>query len=171
MHYTNDFLEYLEATKNLSRNTLLAYRCDLDQFFQQIPDPNAPDLCSYINYLKTHLQLKDSSIRRKIVTLQHYYSFLADRSVLPRSPFAGDLGTRQCCDDTDLYGSHDEAKKTDPDKIQLPQQIVSAAQSPMQTKRPRTERTRTTFPANARGKAKPKSRNKNSRATGARERQ
>lgn len=82
------FIKYLQSTKNLSIKSLNAYRGDLRQYYAFEETKAQPsDICSYIAYLKTELQLKDSSIRRKIITLKNYYNFLVEREMIERSPF------------------------------------------------------------------------------------
>lgn len=45
-----------------------------------------PDIYDYINYLSQSLKLKDTSIRRKIVTLKCFYSFLSEQKLIEVSP-------------------------------------------------------------------------------------
>ncbi len=88
MDYLSKFISYLQATKNLSDKTLLAYKSDLIQFFSYEQDILHPDICSFISYLSSNLKLKDTSVRRKIITLKCFYSYLIDTEVIDRSPFA-----------------------------------------------------------------------------------
>lgn len=82
------FIKYLQTTKNLSIKSLNAYRGDLRQYYAFEETKEQPtNICSYISYLKNELQLKDSSIRRKIITLKNYYNFLVEREMIERSPF------------------------------------------------------------------------------------
>lgn len=82
------FIKYLQSTKNLSIKSLNAYRGDLRQYYAFEETKAQPsDICSYISHLKNELQLKDSSIRRKIITLKNYYNFLVEREMIERSPF------------------------------------------------------------------------------------
>ena len=87
MHYIENFIEHLQLTKNLSSKTLLAYRYDLNQFFKLTSNSKQPDIYNYISDLKFNLELKDTSIRRKIVTLRNYYSFLVEKGITTKSPF------------------------------------------------------------------------------------
>ena len=87
MKYITDFLASLQATKNLSANTLAAYESDLKQFFAFEKRPLEPDLCAFVAYLHGERRLKDSSVRRKIVTLKLFYGYLTEREILPASPF------------------------------------------------------------------------------------
>lgn len=88
MNYLSNFIGYLQATKNLSDKTLSAYTGDLHQFFSYEQDILHPDICSFVSYLSSKLKLKDTSIRRKIITLKIFYSYLIDIEVIERSPFA-----------------------------------------------------------------------------------
>lgn len=87
MDFLSKFISYLQATKNLSNKTLSAYKSDLRQFFSYEHDILQPDICSYIAHLSS-LSLKDASVRRKIITLKCFYSYLVDTEVIARSPFA-----------------------------------------------------------------------------------
>ena len=71
--HPNVHSNYLQATKNLSEKTLSAYRSDLKLFFEFEPNELKPDICAYVSHLHINLKLKDTSIRRKIITLKNYY--------------------------------------------------------------------------------------------------
>ncbi|MBD5099693.1 MAG: tyrosine-type recombinase/integrase [Clostridiales bacterium] len=88
MEYLTNFRNYLQTTKNLSPKTLNAYSIDLNQFFKFEQDILHPDICAFISYLHIDLNLKDSSIRRKIITLKIFYEYLINRDLLAISPFA-----------------------------------------------------------------------------------
>lgn len=87
MDKLSNFINYLQVTKNLSNKTLIAYKSDLTQFFHYEKNILAPDICGYISYLSINLKLKDSSIRRKIVTLKIFYEYLVNNDILSSSPF------------------------------------------------------------------------------------
>ena len=87
MDYLYKFINYLHATKNLSDKTLYAYTGDLHQFFDYEQDVLHPDICSFVSYLSSKLKLKDTSVRRKIITLKSFYSYLLDTEVIDNSPF------------------------------------------------------------------------------------
>lgn len=87
MKYCELFMNYLQATKNLSAKSLNAYRYDLYQFQAYETNECSPNICAYISYLKLDLKLKDTSIRRKIITLKNYYNFLVNRKIIAHSPF------------------------------------------------------------------------------------
>ncbi len=87
MDYSSKFINYLQATKNLSNKTLSAYSSDLNQFYAFEHNILHPDVCTFIAYLSSKLKLKDSSIRRKIITLKCFYSYLYDNEIIDCSPF------------------------------------------------------------------------------------
>ncbi|MDE6474750.1 MAG: tyrosine-type recombinase/integrase [Clostridia bacterium] len=88
MKYLTNFTNYLQTTKNLSPKTLNAYSIDLNQFFKFEKDILQPDICAFISHLHLDLKLKDSSIRRKIITLKIFYEYLINRDLITQSPFA-----------------------------------------------------------------------------------
>ncbi|MDE6586086.1 MAG: tyrosine-type recombinase/integrase [Clostridia bacterium] len=87
MDYLSKFINYLQATKNLSEKTLKAYSSDLKQFYKFEKSILKPDVCAFISYLNLELKLKDTSIRRKIITLKNFYDYLIDTEVIETSPF------------------------------------------------------------------------------------
>lgn len=88
MTYLSKFINHLHATKNLSEKTLKAYSSDLKQFFNFEKNILQPDICSFIAYLNNDLKLKDTSIRRKIITLKNFYDYLNDENLISFYPFA-----------------------------------------------------------------------------------
>lgn len=87
MDYLSKFINYLKATKNLSQKTLIAYSSDLNQFNCFEHDILSPDICAFISYLSSDLNLKDTSIRRKIITLKNFYDYLLVNDIISASPF------------------------------------------------------------------------------------
>lgn len=86
-NYITLFLNNLQATKNLTEKTLKAYRSDLFQFFSIEPNMFNPDICMFITHLSTILKLKDSSVRRKIVTIKNFYEYLESQNIIAKNPF------------------------------------------------------------------------------------
>ena len=87
MRQFTDFISNLKITKNLSPKTLAAYSSDLKQFFSYEQNILSPNIRAFIAHLASDLQLKDSSVRRKIITLKNFYSFLVESEVLEVTPF------------------------------------------------------------------------------------
>lgn len=82
----NNFIKYLKSTKNLSPKTLEAYSIDINMFVRIEKNIFKPNICAYISYLQS-LGLKDSSIKRKIVTLRIFYDYLYNEKIISQSPF------------------------------------------------------------------------------------
>ena len=87
MQLFNEFINNLKITKNLSQKTLNAYSSDLKQFSIHEQNILSPDIRAYIAHLTCDLHLKDTSIRRKIITLKNFYGFLVENDILEVSPF------------------------------------------------------------------------------------
>ena len=80
------FIEYLKSTKNLSSKTLEAYSIDMKTFMQVEKNLLEPDIRAYVLHLQS-LGLKDSSVKRKIVTLRIFYDYLYNEKIISYSPF------------------------------------------------------------------------------------
>ena len=80
------FIEYLKSTKNLSPKTLEAYSIDMKTFLQVEKNLLEPDIRAYVLHLQS-LGLKDSSVKRKIVTLRIFYDYLYNEKIISHSPF------------------------------------------------------------------------------------
>lgn len=87
MQLFDDFINNLKITKNLSLKTLVAYSSDLKQFSLYEKNILSPNIRAFIAHLTCNMQLKDSSVRRKIITLKNFYGFLVENEVLEVSPF------------------------------------------------------------------------------------
>lgn len=87
MEYIANFINFIQTTKNLSIKTLKAYTSDLTQFLNFEKMIIAPNICAYIAHLSTEIKLKDTTIRRKIITLRNFYDFLLDNGIIEVSPF------------------------------------------------------------------------------------
>lgn len=76
-----DFLSLSQATKNLSENTVTAYRSDLNDFFNFCYSTNLDEntVLNYVYYLSQKRSLKDTSIHRKLITLKLFYKYLTDQ--------------------------------------------------------------------------------------------
>lgn len=88
MNIIDNYIQYLKTTKNLSDKTLRAYAIDIRQFMLYCPNYiSTPDICAYVNFLSTELKLKDTSIKRKIISLHAFYEYLVMQEVIVSSPF------------------------------------------------------------------------------------
>ena len=99
----NQFLEYLEAEKGYSSNTLAAYQNDLNQFLiflQQLPAETRPrgwgnvtrdHIVSYILEMKER-EYASSTVARKVAAVKSFFKFLESTGEIKVNP-AKDLET------------------------------------------------------------------------------
>ena len=89
-NYINKFLNEIKNTKNLSEKTIKAYKSDLLDFFLFVNDLiNSKSIIDYIDYLNNHKQLKDTTIKRKIITIKQFVNYLYSKRVIKSNPFKG----------------------------------------------------------------------------------
>jgi integrase/recombinase XerD len=96
---TLDFLAYLELERGLSRNTLEAYRSDLQQFGEFLGrrdtdplDVMGPELADFVSELADghdgRRPVAPATLQRKIACLRSFYRFLRREQILDRDPTA-----------------------------------------------------------------------------------
>ena len=89
-NYINKFLNEIKNTKNLSEKTIKAYKSDLIDFFLFVSDGiTSKSIIDYIDLLNNQKQLKDTSIRRKIITIKQFVNYLYSKRVIKSNPFKG----------------------------------------------------------------------------------
>lgn len=83
-----EYLDYCKYRKELNRNTLKAYRIDLNQFIQHMSEeePSKDEIEKYITLL--HKNFKQKTIKRKIASIKAFYRYLEERELLEKeNPF------------------------------------------------------------------------------------
>ncbi len=97
-----DFLTYLSSVKNLSTNTIDAYRRDLlglldymrERFGKTDPVQfTRPELKSYLRDLFTH-GFSRSTVRRKHSAIRRFYNFLQSNGLIKANPATGILNIK-----------------------------------------------------------------------------
>lgn len=90
------FLKYLEFEKRSSSHTIIAYRCDLEQFFsfcynKEIVDINAVTTKVVRSWVVNLVNegLAPKSVNRKITTLKSFFKFLMREGYIELSPTEG----------------------------------------------------------------------------------
>jgi integrase/recombinase XerD len=88
------FLKACETELGLSEKTGRAYAYDLGQFgdFMQGKDADkivSPDIRRYLDYLDDSQKLKDSTIRRKIMTLKAFFGYFVEKGAITATPLEG----------------------------------------------------------------------------------
>ena len=87
-------LEFLKSTKNLSQKTLSAYMTDINMFMRFEKNVLEPNIRAYVSFLQSS-GLKDSSVKRKIVSLRVFYDYLFSEKIIDNSPFFIPLSRRK----------------------------------------------------------------------------
>ncbi|QED23860.1 site-specific tyrosine recombinase/integron integrase [Candidatus Deianiraea vastatrix] len=86
------FLKYCKIELNLSKNTLIAYKKDLENFMEYLPSDieivnvKNTDIENYFLTIKQNSKCRASSICRKISTLSHFFKFLISENIINTSP-------------------------------------------------------------------------------------
>lgn len=86
---TEDFLELIRSTKNLSEKTILAYKSDLKDF-NKFLESNVLDentILKYVQYLSQERSLKDSTINRKLIILKMFFKHLYQQGYIAENYF------------------------------------------------------------------------------------
>ncbi len=87
----NNFLLEIVNTKNLSHRSITAYKYDIQDFISftenNIYTIDSNFLIQYINSLSCKRKLKDTTIRRKIISLKLFTTYLYDNNLIDNNPF------------------------------------------------------------------------------------
>ena len=88
--YVKNYLEYCQLQKCLDVKTLKAYRIDLRQFSEKIPNLTITEITSetlehYIAQL--HELYKPKTVKRKIASLKALFHYLEYREIIDHNPF------------------------------------------------------------------------------------
>jgi len=89
-NYVAKYIEYCEYRKRLDRKTLKAYRIDLKQYADYLPDNlefyAKDNLDEYITHL--HKQYKPKTVKRKIASLKAFFHYFEYREIITENPFS-----------------------------------------------------------------------------------
>ena len=97
---TEKFLEYLQNEKRFSSHTIVAYKKDIEQFFEKIPySENEIDKVTYKNirgYLVDMVEdgLENSSVNRKLSSLKTFFKYLKRQGVINANPMVKITGLK-----------------------------------------------------------------------------
>ncbi len=96
----NDYLDYLERVRNLSDNTIVAYRADLKLFSEflsnqalAVAEVTYRDARRFAAFLIREKQFKPTSVNRKLSTLRGFYRYALSRQIVAINPFSRIRGT------------------------------------------------------------------------------
>ena len=85
--YVTEYLRYCALRKELSHNTLKAYRIDLKQFFESV-DCDIPEKLQIEHYIdELHEKYQQKTIKRKIASIKAFYNYLEEEEIVQESPF------------------------------------------------------------------------------------
>ena len=75
---SNDFLNVIKSTKNLSPKSIIAYGSDLNDFCNYLSNNKLQKdiVLHYTSYLLNERQLQESTIKRRLVVLKMFFEFL-----------------------------------------------------------------------------------------------
>ncbi len=87
-----EFIDFISSTKNLSGKTTGCYLGDIRRYMRFIDNKkmeafSACGVQGYVNYLRFGKGLKDSSVKRNIVSLKLFFDYLKKRGVISYNPF------------------------------------------------------------------------------------
>lgn len=127
--HSNEFVDHIRTTKNLSDKTITAYRSDLKDFnlFFSGSEISEEKLLAYVTYLMNERYLSVSTINRKMIVIKMYLKYLNDKQYididfsmptfrlkqerrLPRTLSKKEVGTllnlatKRACEDTSVIG-------------------------------------------------------------------
>ena len=89
-NYVAKYIEYCEYRKRLDQKTLKAYRIDLKQYADYLPDNlefyAKDNLDEYITHL--HKQYKPKTVKRKIASLKAFFHYMEYREIITENPFS-----------------------------------------------------------------------------------
>ncbi|MDR1697886.1 MAG: tyrosine-type recombinase/integrase [Erysipelotrichaceae bacterium] len=89
INYLDYFICKMQNSKNLSDLTIKSYKSDLIKFYdfyKTTKDIGSIDIIKYIEHLRIDRRLKDTSIKRNIVTLNQFYQMLCDDKIIANNP-------------------------------------------------------------------------------------
>lgn len=84
----SNFIQKIEISKNLSSLTVKAYISDLSDYmnFYEEFTVSKQAVIGYIEHLRNERCLKDSTIKRKLITLSALFAYLVEESLLEDNP-------------------------------------------------------------------------------------
>lgn len=85
--HIENFLIELSGTKNLDSKTLKAYKSDLFGLYKflsqnNVTKINSKHLIMYVTHLKDNRKLKESSLRRKIISFKLFFNYLCAKKII-----------------------------------------------------------------------------------------
>lgn len=81
---SDEFIKEIQTTKNLSAKTVSAYVSDLKDFeaYKETREMKEDIILNYIQYLSQKRNLKDSTIKRKLIVLKMFFRYLFEHGCI-----------------------------------------------------------------------------------------
>lgn len=82
--HSNEFVDHIRTTKNLSDKTIMAYRSDLKDFDLFLSGSKISEevLLAYVTHLMNERRLSVSTINRKMIVIKMYLKYLNDKQYI-----------------------------------------------------------------------------------------
>lgn len=86
---SNEFVNTIKSTKNLSQKTVMAYKSDLKDFCKFFRNKEFDDSMAleYVQYLTGERKLKESTINRKLVVLKIFFEYMFSEGYIYKNYF------------------------------------------------------------------------------------
>lgn len=87
---SNEFIQVIQSTKNLSDKTIIAYQSDLIDFIHFLKDGAIEEntIILYMQHLSQDRQLKSSTLCRKLITLKQFFQFMFEQGYAKQNYFS-----------------------------------------------------------------------------------
>ena len=94
--YVKDFAEYLQGEKKMAKNSLEAYKRDVNEFvsfeesrgMNNILETSSTEIIAYLNHLKG-ANKSAATVNRKLASVRAFFNFLQSRRMISDNPTAG----------------------------------------------------------------------------------
>ena len=93
MRQIDEFLDYIQNIRRLSRNTVISYRRDLEDFASYmgkigLSEMNFSKLDAADYARELSAEFSEQSVLRKLTALRTYFQYLERKGIDPSDPFA-----------------------------------------------------------------------------------
>lgn len=93
--YTQDFVEYLQKERKMSKNTLEAYKRDVQEFIAfegtrgmtDIPETSSTEIVAFLHELKISGK-SAATVNRKLASVRAFFNFLINSGLMQNNPTA-----------------------------------------------------------------------------------
>ena len=91
--YTKDFIEYLQKERRMSKNTLEAYKRDVQEFIAfeggrgmtDLLDTSSTEIVAFLHNLKINGK-SAATVNRKLASVRAFFNFLINSGLIQNNP-------------------------------------------------------------------------------------